>query len=120
MTRNDLTTSFQTRGEPVYATLQCVAEHGKDVPKELRRTVKQSTHNDRALHRLQQIIRDDPLLNSLVGTTQAIDMIQGGVKSNALPEHAWAIVNRRISVVRFVLFYIRVISRSMESHILRT
>jgi Gly-Xaa carboxypeptidase len=88
-----------TRGEPVYATLQCVAEHGKDVPKDLRRTVKQSTHNDRALRHLRQTIRDDPLLNSLVGTTQAIDMIQGGVKSNALPEQAWAIVNHRISVV---------------------
>lgn len=41
------------------------------------------------------------MYKSLVGTTQAIDLIHGGVKSNALPERAWAVVNHRISVVRF-------------------
>ena len=42
------------------------------------------------------------MLNSLVTTTQAIDLIGGGVKSNALPELAWAVVNRRISVLSSV------------------
>jgi len=35
----------------------------------------------------------------MIRTTQAIDVIHGGVKSNALPEQAWAIVNHRIAVV---------------------
>jgi len=30
-------------------------------------------------------------------TTQAIDLVQGGVKANALPEEAWAVVNHRIA-----------------------
>ena len=34
---------------------------------------------------------------ALVGTTQAVDLIQGGVKTNALPESAWAVVNHRIA-----------------------
>ena len=29
-------------------------------------------------------------------------MINGGIKSNALPEEAWAIVNHRISITRYV------------------
>jgi Gly-Xaa carboxypeptidase len=39
---------------------------------------------------------------ALVGTTTAVDMIQGGVKSNALPEQAWAVVNHRIDVASSV------------------
>jgi len=42
----------------------------------------------------------DLVLRSLAGTTQAIDMVQGGVKVNALPEQAWALVNHRIAVDR--------------------
>jgi len=41
------------------------------------------------------------MLDSLVTTTQAIDLIEGGVKSNALPELVWAVVNHRISVLRY-------------------
>jgi len=32
------------------------------------------------------------------GTTQAIDVIHGGVKSNALPEQAFALINHRIGI----------------------
>jgi len=35
---------------------------------------------------------------AFISTTQAADMIFGGVKVNALPERTWAIVNHRISV----------------------
>jgi Gly-Xaa carboxypeptidase len=91
-----------SRHEPVYDTLQCVAEHGKSVPSKLRSIIKKSAHSNKALHALQAVIRKDKVLSSLVGTTQAIDLIQGGVKSNALPEQAWAIVNHRISVVSSV------------------
>jgi len=36
-------------------------------------------------------------MKALVGTTQAIDLINGGVKVNALPESAEAVVNHRIA-----------------------
>ncbi|KDR80513.1 hypothetical protein GALMADRAFT_60610 [Galerina marginata CBS 339.88] len=91
-----------TRHEPVYDTLQCVAEHGKSVPSKLRSIIKKSVHSNEALRALQKVIRQDKVLSSLVGTTQAIDLIHGGVKSNALPEQAWAIVNHRIAVVSSV------------------
>ncbi|KAF9037388.1 hypothetical protein BDZ89DRAFT_1011030 [Hymenopellis radicata] len=38
-----------------------------------------------------------PVYRSLSGTSTAIDVIHGGVKSNALPEQAFAVVNHRIS-----------------------
>jgi Gly-Xaa carboxypeptidase len=92
---------LQGRNEPVYDTLQCIAEHAKSVPSHLRTVIKRSAHSKRALHALQAVVRKDKVLRSLVGTTQAIDIIHGGVKSNALPEQAWAIVNHRVAVVRF-------------------
>ncbi|KAI9440732.1 hypothetical protein H4582DRAFT_2074519 [Lactarius indigo] len=48
-------------------------------------------------HTLEAELVKDETYRSLIGTTQAIDLIQGGVKSNALPEEAWAIVNHRIA-----------------------
>jgi len=48
------------------------------------------------------VVFKNPTYKSSVGTTQAIDIIRGGVKANALPETAWALVNHRISVVSSV------------------
>lgn len=41
--------------------------------------------------------RDERTFRAYAGTTQAVDIIHGGVKSNALPERAYAIVNHRIA-----------------------
>lgn len=71
------------------------------MPSNLRRIIKKSVYSDEALESLQSFVLADRDLNSLVTTTQAIDLIGGGVKSNALPELAWAVVNRRISVLRY-------------------
>ncbi|KAF8159671.1 hypothetical protein B0H34DRAFT_704372 [Crassisporium funariophilum] len=87
------------RHEPIYETLQCAAEHAKSMPSQLRRTIKKSAESNKALKDLQSYIHDDNVLSSLVGTTLAVDLIGGGVKSNALPEQAWAVINHRISVV---------------------
>ncbi|KAJ7504523.1 hypothetical protein B0H11DRAFT_1709687 [Mycena galericulata] len=80
-----------------YSTVQCFGEHGATVPKQLRKIVRRSAHSKRALHKLEKVLFEDPIYRSLVGTTQAIDIIQGGVKANALPEQAYALVNHRIS-----------------------
>ena len=85
----------------MFSTLQCIAEHAQLVPSNLRRTIKKSVYSDKALESLQPYILKDNELYSLVSTTQAIDLIGGGVKSNALPELAWAVVNHRISVLRY-------------------
>ena len=85
----------------MFTTLQCLAEHARSVPSDLRRRIKRSVYSDRDLESLQSFIHENKEYRSLVATTQAIDLIEGGVKSNALPELAWAVVNRRISVLRY-------------------
>jgi Gly-Xaa carboxypeptidase len=89
--------SHLTRASPVYGNLKCLAAHAPGMSRHVRRLVKRSVHSDRALHALEKIVFKDPILKSLTGTTQAIDMIKGGIKSNALPERAWALVNHRVS-----------------------
>ncbi|KAH9066868.1 hypothetical protein EDB87DRAFT_466588 [Lactarius vividus] len=85
------------RGTPVYDLLQCVGQHAKGFPAHLRTLIKTSIHSDKALGKLEAELVKDQEFRSLIGTTQAIDLIQGGVKTNALPEGAWAVVNHRIA-----------------------
>ncbi|KAH9027920.1 carboxypeptidase S, partial [Lactarius hengduanensis] len=89
------------RGTPVYGLLQCVGQHAKGFPGHLRTLIKTSIHSDKALRKLEAELIKDQEFKSLIGTTQAIDLIQGGVKTNALPEGAWAVVNHRIATQRF-------------------
>ncbi|KAI9440733.1 hypothetical protein H4582DRAFT_2074520 [Lactarius indigo] len=85
------------RDTPIYRTVQCVGQHAKEFPAHLRALIKTSAHSDRALRKLEAELIKDETYRSLIGTTQAIDLIQGGVKTNALPEEAWAVVNHRIA-----------------------
>ncbi|EJD07407.1 carboxypeptidase S [Fomitiporia mediterranea MF3/22] len=85
------------RTTPIYGMMQCLAEHAPSMDKSLRKIILKSTNSDKTLHKLEGIIEDDLALRSFVGTTQAIDLIQGGVKTNALPEQAWAVINHRIA-----------------------
>ncbi|VDC01304.1 unnamed protein product [Peniophora sp. CBMAI 1063] len=85
------------RETPLYGALQCYAAHGSHLPEGLSDAVRKSTTSDRHLRQAQNIVFRDPYWKSLASTTQAIDLIQGGHKANALPESAWAIVNHRIA-----------------------
>lgn len=79
------------------------------MPEKLRKAIKKSVSSDKALKALEAILSEDRELKSYIGTTQAIDLIQGGVKTNALPESAWAVVNHRIATQRFaqIIYVIR-------------
>lgn len=78
--------------------IQCLGAHAHGLPKKLRKAIRRSAGSDRAFLRVEKLILADPAMRALVGTTQAIDLISGGVKSNALPERATALVNHRIAV----------------------
>ncbi|KZT53554.1 carboxypeptidase S [Calocera cornea HHB12733] len=95
-----------TRANPFYSTLVCIAEYSPDVPKKARSLIKRSQKSDKALAKLGEWALESlpagvavlPIGPSLMSTTQAVDLIQGGVKVNALPEQSWAVVNHRVSV----------------------
>ncbi|KAI0251453.1 carboxypeptidase S [Lactifluus subvellereus] len=86
------------RDTPIYSTVQCVGEHAKNFPESLRALIKASAQSDGALHKLEAELIKNDAYKALIGTTQAIDLVQGGVKANALPEETWAVINHRIAM----------------------
>ncbi|KAJ3715986.1 carboxypeptidase S [Lentinula raphanica] len=84
-------------------TLLCYASHGRDIPRSLKHAIFKSTRSDAALRKVDDMfVLKDRWYSSLVGTTQAVDMVSGGVKANALPESAYAVVNHRINTLSSV------------------
>lgn len=86
-----------TRGSPTYKNAQCMAQHAPGISSSLKEHMLRAEHCDGALRAAEQELFKNRAFMSLVGTTQAIDLVDGGMKVNALPEQAWAIVNHRIS-----------------------
>lgn len=68
---------------PYLKYLNCMADHGPSFPKDLKKQVKDPKKWRKLATRLAGESRK---LNSFLATTQAVDLIQGGVKVNALPE----------------------------------
>ncbi|KAF9817087.1 hypothetical protein IEO21_03669 [Rhodonia placenta] len=85
------------RDSPMYHHAQCLATYASELPGLLRDAVLESASSDKALRRAQDLLFEDGVFKALVGTTQAVDIIGGGVKSNALPENAMALINHRIA-----------------------
>lgn len=88
------------RNTPIYKTMLCNAVHSSGMDRKLRMAILRSPYSKLALKKLERLIDKDPILKSAVGTTTAIDLVQGGVKANALPEQAWAVVDHRIATQR--------------------
>ena len=93
----------QRRGSPSHNIVQCYAAHGPSLPPKVKKDVEKSLYSNNALREAEKFFFADLHFRGLAGTTQAIDMVGGGVKSNALPETAWAIINHCIATDRFVL-----------------
>lgn len=89
--------SLSRTGTP-FAMTQCLAAYNPMYPEDLRKLARKAVTDDAALKALQeQLLASDPLYKAMLGTTQAVDLIEGGVKVNALPERASAVVNHRIA-----------------------
>ena len=85
-----------------YQQLQCLAEHTPDLPKSLKELIQKSQEDDDVLNKLvAELDETTREFKPSTGTTQAVDIISGGVKSNALPEEVFAVVNHRIADYRY-------------------
>lgn len=88
------------RNQATYETIRCLV-HTAGISSSLKKDILESQTSDEALARVQKaILADLPGMKYLIQTTQAIDLIKGGVKVNALPEQATAVVNHRIDTTR--------------------
>ncbi|GJE90960.1 carboxypeptidase S [Phanerochaete sordida] len=85
------------RGTPMYQKTQCLAAYAGELPSKVRKAIERAGSSDKALRAAEKALFADPRFKALVGTTSAVDLIAGGVKTNALPESAWAVVNHRIA-----------------------
>lgn len=68
-------------GNVFYDTLLCAAVHSAEIDQTLKKAILASITSDDALKAVESAIFQNPLLNSLVGTTRAIDIVGGGVKA---------------------------------------
>jgi len=94
---NPHTTSLRRDGV-YYQQMQCIAEHAPSIPQDLKELIQNSYDDDKALEQLAtELDTSSREFKPSTGTTQAVDIIGGGVKSNALPEEVFAVVNHRIA-----------------------
>ena len=100
---------FPLKLEPGTAlqTFQCLAAYDDSLPKEFRELAAKATTDAHAREQFKELLLSQPDMHDLyairMSTTQAVDIVHGGVKVNALPERAVAIVNHRIADWRYYL-----------------
>ncbi|KAH7033509.1 peptidase family M20/M25/M40 [Microdochium trichocladiopsis] len=86
---------------PFLGLLQCGAEYSEEFPKKLRKLLPSHAANTCARKEDKLALEAAKLGDAfkyLFTTSQAPDIISGGVKSNALPERTVVLVNHRVNV----------------------
>jgi Gly-Xaa carboxypeptidase len=88
---------------PYYSQLQCGAEYSPDFPSTLKKLLhKRQSSSHSCKHKPDYLAieaaKQGPMIKYLMQTSQAVDVINGGVKVNAMPERVSVTVNHRINV----------------------
>lgn len=81
---------------PIYGTLTCMAEHSVSLPSNIKDVILNAGKDEKHRNELTKYVSNDKALRDLIRTTQAIDIIHGGVKANALPESTTFLINHRV------------------------
>ena len=88
---------------PYLGQLHCGAEHSPEFPPKLRKLLSKhhavdTTCKKRKDPLAEEVARESLDIRYLMQTSQAVDIMVGGVKVNALPERVSAVVNHRINI----------------------
>lgn len=84
---------------PTFYEFQCIAEHSNSLNPKIKDAILRAEDDSKANKMAIDYITNQSLTSRyLISTSQAIDIIHGGVKSNALPEYVEAIINHRIAI----------------------
>ncbi|SCU96077.1 LAFA_0G04104g1_1 [Lachancea sp. 'fantastica'] len=87
-----------TPENPFYGFLTCAAEHSSRLPNEWKKAILDAPFDSEQKHQLISLVSSERSLRDLLRTSQAVDIIQGGIKANALPEMTSFVVNHRIDI----------------------
>lgn len=87
-----------TNLNPLLNQLQCQAIHSPNIAKSLKSDIMKSQFDINANKRLVDVLMKGDETQFLVKTTQALDIIHGGSKSNSLPDYVSLLVNHRIAI----------------------
>lgn len=82
----------------LWESLECIAEYNDNLNPEFKEAILKRDVSPYYREKLLSILSANPQFKGLIETSQAFDIISGGVKANALPEDAYAVVNHRIDV----------------------
>ncbi|KAF8826042.1 hypothetical protein HHX47_DHR6000409 [Lentinula edodes] len=91
-----------TRNGTAFAAAKCAVEHAPEgrFPHSMKDLAHRAmnAHDEIALEKFSKALFSSiPFFDVLSHTTQAVDLITGGIKTNMLPQRAGAIVNHRIA-----------------------
>ncbi|CAH1833103.1 unnamed protein product [Saccharomyces cerevisiae] len=83
---------------PIYDVLQCAAEHSGFLPPHVREAILKAPVDEGKRKVLTAFAASHPDIRDLIRATRAVDVINGGVKANALPGLTSFIVNHRVDI----------------------
>lgn len=88
-----------TPENPTFDFLQCLAVHGgESMGWRLRTAILRSGYDKLANTYVMNYLSSNKLTKFLIRTSQAMDIIRGGEKNNALPESVLLLTNHRIAI----------------------
>ncbi|KZV73597.1 carboxypeptidase S [Peniophora sp. CONT] len=87
------------RDSAYFRSLQCAAAYDDSLPSDWRDLIAAASIDDNALAEVEKALLklDERTFRAYAGTTQAVNVIHGGIKNNAVPERAHVIVNHHIA-----------------------
>ncbi|CUM68478.1 uncharacterized protein PRCAT00006203001 [Priceomyces carsonii] len=83
---------------PTFHEYQCVAIHSKSLDLKTKTAILRSGYDNKSNEIAVDYLTKSKTTRALIGTTQAVDIVHGGAKSNALPEYVEIVVNHRIAI----------------------
>ncbi|KAH3671991.1 hypothetical protein WICMUC_004498 [Wickerhamomyces mucosus] len=83
---------------PVLNYLQCVAKHTNSIPNDVKNSIFKAGYDSLANSKVIEYLSKIRELKYSVRTSQAIDIFNGGIKSNALPEFSEVVINHRVAI----------------------
>lgn len=83
---------------PIMNQLYCLAQHSSTLDKSLKSNILKSQLDEKVNEKVVNYLMSNEETEYLIKSSQAVDIINGGIKSNALPDHVSMLINSRISI----------------------